>query len=159
MLNFMHMAHIIKKVWHPCSLHWQDSFTDRWIWHCWLWKSFCSHLRAFLGQCLVYLSHQHLKKNTYISFWLSPLTPPLTISLLIVTDSQRLVSHMAPSGIRVHLRPSVLVCWRGRAAVAQGVSRQGGLNLTATGLISAWQVLSLPFCSLSSHTDTHSLSS
>lgn len=39
--------------------------------------------------------------------------------------------------------PFVCVCWRGRAAVARGVRREGGLNLTATGLISAWQVVSL----------------
>lgn len=92
MLNFMHMAHSIKKVWHPCSLHWQDSFTDWWIWHCWLWKSFCSHLQAVLGQCLVYLSHQHLKKTSTFPF--TAHTPAHYFS----SDSHRLPKAREPYG-------------------------------------------------------------
>jgi len=80
----------------------------------------------------------------------------LCLSKGTVTDSQGLSLLSRAIWCR---QSCVCVCVRvGEQPWAQGVRRGGGgLNLTATGLISAWQVVSLsPLLSLSNtHTHTH----
>lgn len=86
-----------------------------------------------------------------------PPPPSFLLSSGISTDSQGLSLLRGPYGsVRVLVSVFVCVCWRGRAAVARGVRREGGLNLTATGLISAWQVVSPPPYALPSQPQTAS---